>query len=133
MSQNDITKEVEAAATAFLTAFDKLEWELFCAAIAQDATFFMPWPSFPDRLDGRAQIEQAFRPLFTELPQKKAGPFYLDLHPTNLAIQVFGESAVVTFHLAEVDHYGRRTAVFAKRGEQWLLVHLHASNMPPKS
>ena len=44
MMSGDITvAEVAAAATAFLTAFDQLDWEPFSRFIAPEATVFMPF------------------------------------------------------------------------------------------
>ena len=43
------------AATAFLEAFDNLDWEPFSRAIAPDATVFMPFANVIRRLDGALQ------------------------------------------------------------------------------
>ena len=130
---NDLSarNELLDVANAFLTAFDHLDWEIFTDFIAPDATIFMPWPTFPKRLEGKAEIEAAFRPFFESLPQERQGPPYLHLSPMDLEANRVGDVGFVTFHLDEVDHFGRRTAVFKKQNNQWRLIHLHASNMPP--
>lgn len=128
MSQDELRQEAEAAAVTFLTAFDHLDWAQFCATFAPDATIFMPWASFPKRLDGLAAIEAAFRPLFEQLPRQQAGPRYLHLDPLDLEIKMIGSAALVTFHLDEPEQFCRRTAIFEKRESRWLIVHLHASN-----
>lgn len=90
----------------------------------------MPWPTFPQRLNGKSEIEKAFQPFFESIPEERDGPPYLQLNPLNLEAKLVGDAGIVTFHLAESDHFGRRTAVFEKREGRWQLVHLHASNMP---
>ena len=121
-------EEIKQAAQRFLTAFDHLNWEAFSRLVAQDVTVIMPWPSFPNRLDGIAEVEAVFRPFFETASQERTGPPYLNLEPQGLQIQAFNEVGLVTFHLSEEDHFGRRTLIFEKRENHWLLVHLHASN-----
>ena len=129
MKADSLKKELAETASAFLTAFDSLDWEQFVSFIANDATFFMPWPTFPNRLDGIEQIKAAFRPFFTEIPQQREGPPYLNLRPLDMGIQLFGQAGMVTFHLSESDHFSRRTILFEKRDGKWQLIHLHASNI----
>ena len=81
MNADSLNKELAETASAFLAAFDSLDWERFVSFIAQDATFFMPWSTFPNRLDGLEQIKAAFLPFFTEIPQQREGPPYLNLQP----------------------------------------------------
>lgn len=124
----NLKSEIRAAAEAFFTAFDHLEWETFSSLIASDATVIMPWPSVPNRLNGKSEIEAVFSPFFEKIPQQQPGPPYLNLAPLELEIQAFGDVGLVTFHLDEEDHFGRRSLLFEKRENRWMLVHLHASN-----
>ena len=125
-----ITTEVKAAVTAFLTAFDALDWEPFAACFAPDATIFMPFPDVIQRLDGWEAAAAVFQPFFAKIRQTRNAPPYLDLQPRDLHIQPINNSAaIVTFHLYDGVTWSRRTAVFEKRNGRWLIVHLHASNV----
>ena len=45
-------------------------------------------------------------------------------------MQLYGNTATVTFHLIRKDNYlSRRTPVFIKEKEEWKIVHLHASTL----
>ena len=123
------TEEVAAAATAFLTAFDQLDWQPFSRFIAPDATVFMPFANVRRRLEGKAAIEAVFADFFTRVRQERTGPSYLDIRPVDLDIRLLGDSALVTFHLDNGSTLSRRTAIFQMQAGEWFLVHLHASNM----
>ena len=129
MSEIITTEEVTAAATAFLTAFDQLDWEPFSRFIAPDATVFMPFANVQRRLEGKAAIEAVFADFFARVRQERSGPSYLDIRPVDLDIHLLGDSALVTFHLDNGVTLSRRTAIFQKRAGEWYLLHLHASNM----
>ena len=133
MNDNAAWAEVKEASVSFLTAFDNLDLDLFCAAIAQDATMFMPFANVPNRLNGIAEIRDAFEPFFDQERCNSDGPPYLNLQPQNFEIQMIGFPALVTFHLNRPTHFSRRSIVFEKRQKKWLLVHLHASNLPVES
>ena len=119
-----------AAATAFLTAFDNLDWETFQTFIAPEATVFMPFTHLPQRLNGKAEIEATFRDFFDKVRQERPGPPYLHLEMLDTAVHLHNNTALITFHLANDDHFSRRTLIWQQQAGQWLLVHLHASNMP---
>ena len=118
------------AATAFLEAFDNLDWEPFSRAIAPDATVFMPFANVIRRLDGYDQIAAVFQPFFAQVRQQRLGPPYLNLHPLDLTCRQLGHVAIITFHLDDGPIWCRRTLILEQRQGQWLLIHLHASNMP---
>ncbi len=59
-------------------------------------------------------------------------PPYIDIQPKDLRIQVFGNTAIATFHLDDRDGAGllnRRTIVLNKTEAGWKIVHLHASEV----
>lgn len=128
--------EIRATVTAFLRAFERGDIETMEAAFAEDAVTF---PRVVMSSLGRPGIDPAdYRRVRGIDPQMrvlidafKAGdkpPPYLRLEPRDLLIQLFGDAAVVTFHL-EGRRLARRTFVLAKTAGQWKIVHLHASNV----
>ena len=122
-------QDVQAAAAAFVEAFNNLDWEKFRLGFSDDATVFFPFPQFPRRASGRAEVEAIFKRFFDEARKRKAAPPYLNIEPKEMQTQVLGDAAVVTFHLGEGDTAGRRTLVFQKRQGRWLIAHLHASSL----
>jgi ketosteroid isomerase-like protein len=121
------TREVEAAAAAFVESFNNLDWEKFRLGFADDATVFFPFPQFPRRASGRSEVEAVFKRFFDEARKRKAAPPYLNIEPKDMQIQALGDAAIVTFHLGDDDNVGRRTLFFHKQKGRWLIAHLHAS------
>ncbi len=125
----------------FLDALNRAELEPFLALFSEDATVFMPVTGFPQRLTGKEEVRAAFAGFFANLKESGQGPLYMNLHPRNLAVQTLGDVAILTFHLGDLSAAGtehpvsfsRRTLVLQKRGEQWLIVHLHGSNVSVSS
>ena len=122
-------KEVEQAANHFVNAFNNLDWAEFRNIFAEDATVFFPFPDTPRRAGGKAEVEARFRAFFNQMKTAGDGPPYLDINPRDLAIQLHGDIAGVTFHLRSEPELNRRTVVFENRAGEWLIVHLHASVM----
>ena len=123
------TRDVQAAAAAFVEAFNNLDWEKFRLLFSDDATVFFPFAQAPRRASGRAEVEAVFKRFFDEGRKRKAAPPYLNIQPKDMQIQALGDAAVVTFHLGEDDPVGRRTLVFRKLKGRWLIAHLHASSL----
>lgn len=119
------------ALAEFVRVFNDLDWDAFAACCADDATVFAPFPDQPRMVVGKAAFEQAWRPVFERGRARYPGPPYLNIEPKETQLQLLGENAcLVTFHLAGLmssPRLHRRSIVFAKRGERWLIVHLHAS------
>ena len=118
---------VRTSAAEFVEAFENLDWDRFEASWADDATVFFPFDDLPKRVEGRGEIMATFRSAFESLPERMDGPPYLSIQPLDTHVQMLGDSAVVTFHLGESRPFNRRTIVFAKSENKWLIVHLHAS------
>lgn len=122
---------VEAAAHAFIVAFNNLDMPAFLNCFAEDATVFHPPAApprtFPTRLQGRREIERTFQVVFDLIRGGRTSPPYQDLQPRDLLLQQFGESAVLTFHLGTAPRTSRRTLVFRRIGAGWKIAHLHAS------
>jgi ketosteroid isomerase-like protein len=131
----DDSRAVEGTILRFLDAFRNLEWEGFIHSFASDATAFLPYRAgrwFPNRVNGKAEIEAAFRPFFHRLRSELAESPYLEITPEDLHIQMLPGSAVITFHLEGDGFLDRRTFVLQKQGDEWLIVHLHASHTTGK-
>jgi ketosteroid isomerase-like protein len=128
----------------FIEAMTNADLDALMKLFDDQATVFMPSAEIPQRLEGRAAIRSAFGALFDQLRKSAAGPPYLSLSPRDLESKVYGNTAIVTFHLGALpsstapqpSRFSRRTFVVMRRNGQWRIVHLHASNMaverPPK-
>lgn len=123
---------IEAFAREFLRAFENLDIQRFIACFADDATVFFPVPEPPERVTGKEAIQQRFERVFASIRSTaKSGPPFQHLVPEDLSIQLMpGQTAVVSFHLRNEERIARRTLVLTKMNGQWLILHLHASNVP---
>ena len=131
------TEEVEASLREFLQAFENCDLETMDKAFASDCLSFPQIIASPSVQIGRdlspfkrcQGMPEDMRRVALELPKNNAGPPFQSLVPKDLSIQMFGKAAVATFHLEREGSLGRRTIVFARRDEQWRIVHLHASRV----
>lgn len=128
-SANPDSAAVQKAADDFIEAFNNLDWERFRNSFANDATVFFPFYQIPRRANGRAEIEPLFKTFFDELRKRKPNPPYQNIQPKEMQIQMLKDTAIVTFHLGTDDPLGRRTLVFHKQKDRWLIMHLHASTV----
>ena len=128
MSEAD-TSAVRVAVEEFLVAFDHLDWERFRRCFAPDATVFFPWDRYPRRAEGATEVEAEFNRFFDEVRTRASGPPYLNLVPHDMAIQVWQDVALVTFHLDRPPTIGRRSLVLQRQAQRWRIVHLHASSI----
>ena len=117
------------ALAKFIRAFDDLDWENFRLAFDDNATVFYP-RAIPERANGRAEFEKAFKTVFQQIRNGKTGAPYMDIQPKDLRIQSFGDVAIATFHLDDrAGFLNRRTIVLNKTKNGWKIVHLHASEV----
>lgn len=122
-------QDVRAFLARFVQAFDNLDWEKFRSCFADDATVFQP-RGFARRADGRNEIEREFHIVFDFIRGNKTAPPYMALDPQDLRVQSFGDTAIVTFHLADRPGFvNRRTLVLHRDEAGWKIVHLHASEV----
>jgi uncharacterized protein (TIGR02246 family) len=123
---------IEAFTRRFLRAFEDLDIQQFIACFADDATVFFPMPEPPERVQGKQAIQQRFEHVFASIRgTAKSGPPFQRLVPEDLSIQLMpGQTAVVSFHLRNEERIARRTLVLTNGNGQWLILHLHASNVP---
>lgn len=120
---------VRAAVAEFVNALNALDAERFGRTLADDVTVFFPGPPFPAaRAQGRAAVQGAFTQLFNALRQR--GTRSASLQPAGLAVQLYGDTAIATFHLLGQQEVGRRTLVLRRIGGRWLIVHMHGSVAP---
>lgn len=118
---------VRAAVAEFVNALNALDAARLGRTMAEDITVFFPGPPFPAaRVQGRASVQGAFAQLFAALRQRGASS--AGLQPRALDVQLYGDTAVATFHLTGGQReIGRRTLVLRRVGGRWLVVHMHAS------
>ena len=121
---------VRAAVAEFVTALNAFDAQRLGRTFAEDATIFFPGAPFPAaRVQGRATIQNAFGQLFAALRQR--GTRQANIVPRGLDVQLLGDIAVATFHIAGAgQEIGRRTLVLRRAGGRWLIVHMHGSAAP---
>lgn len=125
--------EVQATLARFVTAFDNLDWDTFRLSFDDQATVFYP-RAFPERANGRDEFEKTFKIVFEQIRNGRSAPPFMAIRPLNMKIQMFGDTAIVTFHLDDrVGFLNRRTIVLHKTGAGWKIVHLHASEVAVSS
>jgi ketosteroid isomerase-like protein len=124
--------EVRQALQQFLSAFEQLDFERLasCFLHCGDASIILPSETRRGIYRGWPAVEGVWREVFQdEKYTSQAGK--IKLTPSDLTIQIFGETAICTF-LANSDPPAiahRRTIVFLRREGRWLIVHLHGSNL----
>lgn len=122
------TSTPEAAAAAFLDAFKDMDERRFDTFFDPEATMFFPDGPFPHgRIEGRNAVLSAFHSFFKLV--KERGRTTLNITPREQRVQRYDDVAVVTFRLDQEGAIGRRTIVLRKAGEQWRIVHFHASTI----
>ena len=121
----------------FLDALSRADIDVLLAHVADDATFFTPLPSSPQRISGRDRIAALFESFFRSVRDSAEGPVHMHLDHRDLEVQLLGDSAVVTFHLGQVPDeplsreysFSRRTFVLHVVDGEWKIVHFHGSNV----
>ena len=113
----------------FMDALNALDAEGMSAYFAEDITAFVPVAQ-ADRVEGREAVTRIFRNFVART--KPVTP-RLHLVPEDLDVQVSGGLGVVTFNIREKapDVTRRRTFVFVRSGDRWLIRHFHASDFVP--
>jgi ketosteroid isomerase-like protein len=129
--------EVLEALELFITAFENGDIETMEASFSPNAVTF-PRSIMAHEYDREIDvskyrrvrgIDPQMRELIDSLRESGRERPYLDIEPVDLEIQVFGDAALVTFHLEGNQRLGRRTFVLALIDDAWKIVHLHASNV----
>jgi ketosteroid isomerase-like protein len=134
-AQSSREDEVRAVMTAFVTAFNNLDWERFRKLWIDAPVMFL---ATGERVDP-GDFEERWRGTFAAIREAAAKrgvtqPPYQNVQPRGLRIDFPADGvAVVTFHLGAAQQtVGRRMFVVARQPDStWKLTHLHASNVPP--
>ncbi len=127
-AQND-SLAVKVSVEKFLTAFNSLEWEPFRKYFTDDATIFFPDWEQATRVSGINNVEKTWLELFPEF-KDSTSTLTLGIAPRDIKIQMYGPTAIVTFHLGKGEKYlSRRTLVMVKAKDDWKIAHLHASTL----
>ncbi|MGM9481108.1 nuclear transport factor 2 family protein [Roseateles sp. NT4] len=128
MNPSTVPSAVEANLDAFLDAFNELDFERFCACMADHVSLFAPVAAQTGLIQGKPAVEAHFRAVFEH--EAPTGP---QIRPQNVHSTAMGEeAALVTFEFLRGDgSIGRRSLVFQYSGGDWKIAHIHASNGDP--
>jgi ketosteroid isomerase-like protein len=124
--------EVRAEMTKFLDALSALDASRMISHFAEDITAFVPTES-AELVRGRPAVARIFERFVARLrtqavPAPRALP--------GLEVEASERLAVVTFQLQPAQSPAvvrRRTFVFRRGTERWLISHFHASDVAPVS
>jgi ketosteroid isomerase-like protein len=121
---------VLATMNAFVKAFSSLNWETFTTYFADDVTaFFPPSAKFAYRANNKTEVLDMFRKVFDNAGKGTSGVPHIDIRPTEIKIQLAGGVAIASFLLHDPGMLGRRTIIWQKIKDKWLIIHLHASGV----
>ena len=128
-AQNKDSIAVIKSVNNFVTAFNNFNWTTFRASFTDDATIFYPFWNQARRIRGRREIETAWLTIFPEFGDTK-NTRKLQISPKDINIQLYRQTAIVTFHLGDgVNTLSRRTLIMVKEKRNWKIAHLHASSV----
>jgi ketosteroid isomerase-like protein len=123
---------VKLSVEKFLIAFNSLQWEPFRKSFTDDATAFFPDWEQASRASGRNELEKTWLKIFPEF-NDSTSTLKLGITPGDIKVQLYGQTAIVTFHLGTGEKYlSRRTLVMVKIKREWKIAHLHASTLLPE-
>lgn len=120
-------KDVCGLFETFMSALNRRDWEAFRGTFAPDITVIFDRPGPPQRQQGRVAVEAVFQNIFPK-PGSPPAPLPPALVPEGVAVQLFRDIAIVSFHLRRPDQLGRRTLVFHRGFGGWKVVHIHGSS-----
>ena len=121
---------VRAAMASFINALNALDVDRMDAAFTDDITAFVPTAQ-ADLAVGRAAVTKIFS---TFADRSRTTAPRLNLAPEDERVIASSTLAVVTFQIHDTASplTRRRTFVFRREGDRWLISHFHASDvMPP--
>ena len=128
-AQNKDSIAVIKSVNNFVTAFNNFNWAAFRESFTDDATIFYPFWNQARRIQGRQEIETAWLTIFPEFGDTN-NTRKLQISPKDIDIQLYRQTAIVTFHLGDgVKMLSRRTLVIIKEKGNWKIAHLHASSV----
>lgn len=113
----------------FVAAFNNFNWNTFRESFNDDATMFHPFWNQARRIQGRQEIETAWLTIFSEFVET-TNSRKLQISPKDINLQLFRQTAIVTFHLGDgLNTLSRRTLIMIKKNRSWKISHLHASSV----
>jgi len=128
-AQNKDSIAVIKSVNNFVTAFNNFNWAAFRESFTDDATIFYPFWNQARRIQGRQEIETAWLTIFPEFGDTN-NTRKLQISPKDIDIQLYRQTAIVTFHLGDgVNTLSRRTLIMVKKKRSWKIAHLHASSV----
>ena len=128
-AQNKDSIDVMKSATNFVTAFNNFNWTAFRESFTDDATIFYPFWNQAKRVKGRQEMETTWLTIFPEFIDS-ANTRKLQISPKDIEIQLYRQTAIVSFHLGDgVNSLSRRTLIMVKKKRDWKIAHLHASSV----
>lgn len=109
-----------------MDALNALDVDRMSAFFADDITGFVPLAQ-GDRVEGREAMTRIFRNF---VARTKPTTARLNIIPEDMEVLVSGDLGIVSFNVREKspDITRRRTFVFARHGDRWLIRHSHASD-----
>lgn len=115
----------------FLEAIDRADLEALAPLWCEDASMYFPFANSQDLVRGRADVLARFARMFADLRARNPGPPpYIRFRTEAFeCLEIDSRHALVYAMLAFANQRGRRTLVFRRDGEEWRLLHVHASNM----
>src|SRR6185295_2494635 len=120
--------EVRAAMSGFMDALNALDADRMATFFAPDITAFVPLAQ-AERVEGKDAVVRIFR-AFVERTRPTASR--LSLAPEDLKLELSGSLAVVTFNIRDAAGLvRRRTFVWRRTEDRWLISHFHASDLAP--
>jgi len=111
----------------FLGAFNRRDWDAFRVTLADDVTAMLDSPDHPERLDGRAAVEEFFHRIFPPAGSQPRQPSRPVL-PDKLLVQDLGDAVIISFHIRFPDAIARRTLVLRRTTLGWRVAHIHGSS-----
>jgi ketosteroid isomerase-like protein len=128
--QEAVSRQIIAYEKAWADAWQKRDKAFLTDYYASDGTGYMPWSPY--------LLTDPGKNLFPKLDKVLDQFRILDWEMYNPHVQVYGDVAILTYNemvTANVggqpkNYTGKATAVFARQGDRWRLVHGHESANP---
>jgi ketosteroid isomerase-like protein len=129
-SSQDIAKQIIAREKAAFEAWQRKDKAFWADYLTDDATYFGPMSPY---LETEPKVN--FLPKFEEYAERFK---MLDFQMYNPRVQVYGDTAILTYNSAVMADFGGRvmnytgkvTSVYVKQGGTWRVVHGHESINP---
>jgi inosine-uridine nucleoside N-ribohydrolase len=125
---SETSPTIGGSVSAFVAAFDNLDWPTFPARFSEKPTIFHPSAPNIRRIDTPGEFEKAWPGVFERIKKNShriVAP-HMDLQPRDLRIE---KLSLVTFHIEDRNVLDRRMPVMKRDSGEWKIAHIHASNL----